>query len=403
MSQLKSRKRKKNNILSNEWKSFLKDVSICSLSAFGGPEAHYGVFNDQLVNKKGYISDKDLAELIGLTTILPGPSSTQTIIAIAYRVGGPLLAFLTSLIWIMPSTILMSILSLLTYYFTAATGHKSMLSYLGTMALAFIIVSAYRISFNVVRDKLTLGLLVFGAITTYTIKSPWIFPIILIIGGLVSIIESKERKIWNKVRVRPNWLYLFLFILMTVGSIFLSLKSNNLIIDLFESFYRYGYLVVGGGQALVSMMHNELVVNHNYINNQDFLTGFGLVQGIPGPMFSFAAYVGGLVASDQGVFLHIVTALLSGIAIFLPGVLLIYFVYPIWQDLRQIKGIKIFLKGLTAVSAGMIVATGLLFFNKQTMDLSNSIILFSTIAALLWKKIPVPIIVIVVLLAGYII
>ncbi|MBF0847711.1 chromate transporter, partial [Streptococcus danieliae] len=100
------------------------------------------------------------------------------------------------------------------------------------------------------------------------------------------------------------------------GSIFLSLKSNNLIIDLFESFYRYGYLVVGGGQALVSMMHNELVVNHNYINNQDFLTGFGLVQGIPGPMFSFAAYVGGLVASDQGVFLHIVTALLSGIAIF---------------------------------------------------------------------------------------
>ncbi|MBF0849292.1 chromate transporter, partial [Streptococcus danieliae] len=82
---------------------------------------------------------------------------------------------------------------------------------------------------------------------------------------------------------------------------------------------------------------------------------------------------------------------------------LIYFVYPIWQDLRQIKGIKIFLKGLTAVSAGMIVATGLLFFNKQTMDLSNSIILFSTMAALLWKKIPVPIIVIVVLLAGYII
>ncbi|MBF0846352.1 chromate transporter, partial [Streptococcus danieliae] len=82
-----------------------------------------------------------------------------------------MLAFLTSLIWIMPSTILMSILSLLTYYFTAATGHKSMLSYLGTMALAFIIVSAYRISFNVVRDKLTLGLLVFGAITTYTIRS----------------------------------------------------------------------------------------------------------------------------------------------------------------------------------------------------------------------------------------
>ena len=78
-----------------KWRSFLKDVLICSLGAYGGPEAHYGVFTDQLVIKKKYLSEEEMVELIALTGILPGPSSTQTIIAIGYKTGGPLLAFLT--------------------------------------------------------------------------------------------------------------------------------------------------------------------------------------------------------------------------------------------------------------------------------------------------------------------
>lgn len=398
------RKRKVNkNLVNKEWKQFLKDVFFCSLGAFGGPEAHYGIFSDHLINKKKYITDKDLAELIALTTVLPGPSSTQTIIAIGYRLGGPLLAFLTMLVWTLPAIIIMTILSLFTYYFTSPTGDKSLLTYLGTMAVAFIIVAAYRISFKVVKDRLTAGLMIFGMITTYAIKSAWIFPVVLLIGAFTSVITADERNIWNRVKIRPPWVYLITFILITAGTIFLSFKYDILLIDLFESFYRYGYLVIGGGQVVVSMMHNELVSVHNYINNNDFLTGFGLVQGIPGPMFSFAAYVGGLASSDQGIYLHILTALLSGGAIFLPGVLLIYFVYPIWEDLKKITAVRISLRGLTAVSAGMIAATALLFFNKLSMDLSNSLILFATIAALLSKKIPAPVIVIVVLLAGYII
>ncbi|MDO4814799.1 MAG: chromate efflux transporter [Gemella sp.] len=391
------------SLISTEWKQFLKDVFTCSLGAFGGPEAHFGIFSNQLVNKKRYLSDRELSELIALTTILPGPSSTQAIIAIGYKKGGPLLAFLTMLVWVLPAIVLMTVLSLFTYYFVAPTGDKSMLTYIGTMAVAFIIVAAYRISTKVATDKLTLGLLVFGAITTYAIKSMWIFPIILIIGGIVAILTSEEKNIWNRVRINPPWKYLISFILITAGTIFLSSKFDNLLIDLFESFYRYGYLVIGGGQVVVSMMHSELVVGHNYISNQDFLTGFGLVQGIPGPMFSFASYVGGLAASSQGIGLHILTAVLSGVAIFLPGVLLIYFVYPIWEDLKKIKAIRIALNGVTAVAGGMIVATALLFFNKLTMDLSNSFILFATIAAVFSKKIPAPLIVIVVLVLGYII
>lgn len=93
------------------WSLFLKDVLICSLGAYGGPEAHYGVFTDQMVIKKRYLSEEELIELIALTGILPGPSSTQTIIAIGYKVGGPLLAFLTLLVWALPVLTIMTILS----------------------------------------------------------------------------------------------------------------------------------------------------------------------------------------------------------------------------------------------------------------------------------------------------
>lgn len=92
------------------WRTFLKDVFICSLGSYGGPEAHYGVFTDQMVIKKNYLAEEELVELIALTGILPGPSSTQTIVAIGYKMGGPLLALLTMLVWALPVLILMTLL-----------------------------------------------------------------------------------------------------------------------------------------------------------------------------------------------------------------------------------------------------------------------------------------------------
>ena len=95
------------------WRKFLKDVFICSLGAYGGPEAHYGVFTDQLVVKKHYLTEEELVELIALCSILPGPTSTQTIVAIGHRVGGPILALFTMLVWALPVLVLMTLLSFL--------------------------------------------------------------------------------------------------------------------------------------------------------------------------------------------------------------------------------------------------------------------------------------------------
>ena len=188
------------------WRTFLKDVFICSLGAYGGPEAHYGIFTDQLVVKKEYLTEEELVELIALTGILPGPSSTQTIVAIGYKMGGPLLALLTMLVWALPIITLMTLLSFLGQLLYAFNISEEGFRYIGPMAVAFIAVAAWRIGRKVVNDKTTFLLLIFGAITTYYIRTPWIFPLVLIIGGIISIKLSKEKDIWNHIKLNPPWI-----------------------------------------------------------------------------------------------------------------------------------------------------------------------------------------------------
>ena len=384
------------------WKTFLKDVFICSLGAYGGPEAHYGVFTDQMVIKKKYLTEEELAELIALTAILPGPSSTQTIVSIGYKFGGPLLALLTMLVWAVPVLILMTLLSFMSAFLNEMNISKDWLRYIGPMAVGFIVVAAYRIGKKVIKDKVTLGLLLFGSITTYFIREPWIYPLVLILGGTVSVITSKENNLWNRVKVNPPWSYMIAFMAFAIGSLIFSLIFNNRILDLFESFYRYGYLVIGGGQVIVPFMHSELVEVKQYMTNEEFLTGFGFVQGLPGPMFSFSAYAGGMASRNTGPVIQVLGAIASGIGMFLPGLLLIYFVYPIWENLKEIKGIKISLKGITSVSGGLIAVAAIILMQQSSLTLDNILVTLFTVIILLTKKFPAPLIVFATLCIGFI-
>ena len=385
-----------------KWSEFLKDVLMCSLGAYGGPEAHYGVFADQLVEKKKYITEEELVEFIALTGILPGPSSTQTLVAVGYKVGGPILALLTMLVWALPVLSVMTLLSFMGQILFNYNISVDAFRHIGPMAVGFIIVAAWRIGRKVVKDRMTLLLLVFGAITTYFIREPWIFPLVLILGGIVSISTAKEKGLWNRVKLNPPWAYLVAFGIFAGGSILLTITWDNKIIHLFESFYRYGYLVIGGGQVVVPLMYTDLVEVRQYLTSQEFLTGFGLVQGLPGPMFSFSAYAGGMALRGSGTFLQAAGGMISGLAIFLPGLLLIYFIYPIWENLKKIKGIKVSLNGITAVAGGLIVTSAFILMQKNGFAIDNLIILAITIALLLSKKIPAPLIVLGVIFAGFI-
>ena len=385
------------------WRSFLKDVLICSLGAYGGPEAHYGVFTDQLVVKKKYLSEGELVELIALNSILPGPTSTQTIVAIGYKTGGPVLALLTMLVWALPVIIAMTVLSFLYQILNNLNISTDGLRYIGPMAVGFIVLAAFRIGKKVAIDGFTVILLVLSGVITYFIRDPWIFPVVLIAGGIASILHSGEKDLWNKVRIKPPWKYLIAFALLAVLSIVAALVFENRIVTIFEHFYRYGYLVFGGGQVVVPVMHSELVEVNGFMTNAEFLTGYGLVQGLPGPLFSFSAYAGGMAARGSGAFFQILGSMAGALGIFLPGLLLIYFVYPVWASLKQIKGINVSLKGIKAVAGGLIAVSAIIIMQRSGFTLENIIVTVVTIGLLLTKKVPAPLIVVLALLAGFLI
>lgn len=385
-----------------KWKAFLKDVLICSLGAYGGPEAHFGVFADQMVAKRKYLTEEELVELIAITTVLPGPSSTQTIVAIGHKMGGPLLALLTMLVWALPVLVVMTLLSFSGQILESMRISPNALRYIGPMAVGFIALAAFRIGRKVATDTMTVSLFILGGILTYFFRQPWVFPLVLISGGAVSVVASKKDNLWNKVRIAPSWAYLAAVVVLALVAILTTLLWDNRIFHIFESFYRYGYLVIGGGQVVVPLMYNELVELNRYMTNDEFLLGFGLVQDLPGPMFSFSAFAGGMAARGVNAAYQVLGAAAGGIGIFLPGILLIFFVYPIWEDLKHVNGIKLSLRGITAVAGGLIAAAAVILMQKNGFALDTVIVTILTALLLLTKKIPAPLLVLASLVAGFI-
>lgn len=394
------------NIVDNSnvrWGEFLKDVIICSLGAYGGPEAHFGVFMQQLVVKKNYLTEDEITELMALMIILPGPSSTQTIVSIGYKIGGPMLGFLTMIVWGLPAIAIMTALSFLSQFLISRNISQDGLRYIGPMAVGFIIVAAVRIGRKVLVDKVTIFLMLFSALATYFIRATWIFPLVLVLGGVLSVVTTGEKNLWNRISLNPPWKYLIAFLIFAIGALTFNFIFDNRLISLFESFYRYGYLVIGGGQVVVPLMYSEMVEVNHYLISQEFLTGYGIVQGIPGPMFSFSAYAGGMASQGINVFYQILGALISGVAIFLPGILLIYFFYPIWEEVKMIRGIKVSLRGITAVASGLIITAAVILMQNSGFRIDNFIVMSITIVLLYSKKIPSPLIVLLAIVAGFIV
>lgn len=386
------------------WVAFLRDVFVCSLGAYGGPEAHMSVFLDQLVVKRHYLSESDLIELIALCSILPGPTSSQTIVAIGYKKGGPWLAFLTMVVWALPVLVVMTVLSFLYQFLAARHISNAILRYVGPMAVGFIVVAAYRIGRKVVTDYFTAILMLSATVVTYFIRDAWVFPAVLLAGGAATIIAAMAAghtdSLWNRVALRPPWIYLAVFGVLAIGGALVAATTDNLLVRLAESFYRYGYLVFGGGQVVVPVMHGELVQTRAYMTNQEFLTGYGLVQGLPGPMFSFSAYAGGMAARGGSVARQIGGAVAGGVGIFLPGLLLIYFVYPVWEQLKEIGAVRVALRGVNAVAGGMIAAAAVVLMRASGFQLGNLAVTIAAVVLLASKKVPAPLIVLGALATG---
>jgi chromate transporter len=401
--------------------TFLKDVALLSLTAFGGPQAHLAHFQKLLVSKRNYLSESDLMELNSLCQILPGPSSTQTLVAVGFKIGGPNLAYLTLLIWTLPSVIFMTVMAISLFDIEQKNWSLEFTRFIQPMAVGFVSYAAYSISIKTIRTKTGISLMVIAAITSYFIQTPFVFPVILFGAGLLSALkyraQPKEEK-KEKISIRWSNFILWLGVLVFAALLGWATRSVPYVtrpIRLFENFYRNGSLVFGGGQVLAPMLYTEFVekestderrrpvefVKKPYLNHDEFLTGYAIVQTLPGPVFAFSAFIGSLAMREFGTAGEIAGAFMSAAGVFLPGAFLIFFVIRFWDDLKKYRAVRASLEGITAASAGLIAASAIILFQPLDATFLNFGITIGTFCLLAFTRWPSPLIIISGLILGF--
>ncbi|MDO6390606.1 chromate efflux transporter [Pontibacter sp. BT731] len=381
---------------------FLKDVLLLALTSFGGPQAHIALMLRLLVNKRRYLTEQELIELNALCQILPGPTSTQTLTAIGYRIGGPNLAYLTLLVWLLPASSIMAAAALGISYMQKNNISLDFLRFIQPMAVGFVSYAAYAISSKVVNTKLAIGIMVVSGILAYFFHSPWVYPLLLISGGAITALRFRQHPQEKDKKLRIQWANFVLYVAVLIVAAVLGGATSSLPIRLFENFYRNGSLVFGGGQVLIPLMFTEFVDFKKYLTGEEFLSGFAVAQALPGPVFSFCAFIGNLAMREHGVWGQLLGSLVATVGIFLPGTFLIFFVIRFWDDLKKYRVVRASLEGINAVSSGMVVAAAIMLYHPIDNTPLNFGIVVATFCVLLFTRIPAPIIILVGFALGFI-
>ncbi len=392
---------------------FIKDVVIFTITAFGGPQAHISILLREFVEKKKYISEIELLELNTLSQLLPGPSSTQTLIGIAWKVGGTKLAIITFLIWILPSSIIMCLAAISYKTFADHNKFTHIVRFVQPIAIGIVAYATYIFGKKFLKSQISYLLAIGALIATIFLRTAFAFPVLILLGGVISSIfeaQPEESKIRINLfsNVNPKKVAYFIGILVffaVLGAIVNRTSPFSLPIRLFENFYRNGVLIFGGGQVLVPLMFNEFVEVKHYLSNSEFLSGYALQMAIPGPTFSFTSFLGGLTMANKGAGLwgQISGSIIGVIGINLPGLILILFIVPFWDDLKKITLIKNSLNGINAVAVGFMLTALLLLIKPFELNWLAFLIMGATFAILNYTKIKTPIIIILGVIIGYVI
>lgn len=408
--------------------AFLKAVFLHSITAFGGPQGHFGMMMKTFVDRRKDVTKEELMEYMSFCQMLPGASSTQTLTLIGYKRGGVPLAILTLLVWIFPACVIMG-----TFSFLVATigeigpGHN-VFKFIPEMAIGFLMFAGFRAFKISINNLITTVIMVVAMIVTYYLfKVPWVIPVLIVTGGIVTNFSNKRFPDGTSVKPRHiRWTNIWLFLLVFVIAGYLSETARKYewkdrkAYNLFENFYRFGSFVFGGGDVLIPMMLDQYVArptapkfsdpkkNIIRINRDELLTGAGIVRAIPGPVFSIASYTGGIALKDGGKKFQLVGCVVGVIGIFLPSLLLVLFFFPVWQYLKKFVVVYRSLEGINAVVVGLMWAACLYLLKdvsiaslSYTSLLNIGVILF-TFLSLQFTKLPAPLIVLACILLSLI-
>jgi len=402
---------------------FLRAVFFYSLTAFGGPQGHLGMMLKTFVHKRKDVTEQELLDYTAFCQMLPGASSTQTILLIGYKRGRFPLAILTLLIWMLPACFIMGGLSfLLTYKVSIEAGW---FQFIQPMAIGFIAYSTYRLYGFAVHNPITNIIMLVAALGTLLFfNNPFVVPGLIVAAGISTNFSDKRipQKGIPPKKIRWGNILLFLFLFLVAGYFSETARKENWenrkAYNLMENSYRFGSLVFGGGDVLMPMMYEQYVIRPSQrpdslqrarMTKQEFLTGSGLVRAIPGPVFSIGAYTGGMVMKDEGKPMQLLGCIIGSVALFLPSVLLVLFFFPVWHNLKKYAVIFRSLEGINACIVG-IMAGATLYLMKDLaipqmsegniLGLIDLIVITATLLLLVRTKVPPPFIVLGCLALG---
>ncbi len=389
---------------------FLRDVIIYTLTAFGGAQAHIAIMLKYFVQKRQYITQDELLELNALSRVLPGPSSTQTLIGIAYKVGGRPLAIFTFFIWILPSAAAMSFIAISYTMLNQKESFEQVLQFVQPIAVGIVAYAAYTFSRTVLQNQTSVWLAGAAVVSTLILQNAYVFPLLILTGGIISsALETPADESILRVKLfsninRNKILYFvgILLIFAALGAIINQTSPFSLPVRLFENFYRNGIMVFGGGQVLVPLMFTEFVEMKHYLSAEEFISGFAFQQALPGPTFSFTSFVGAMAlrTSGYGITGQIIGSVVATLGINLPGLILILFIVPFWNDLKKITQIKNSLSGINAVSSGFLIAAFIFLVQPIGFNILPVCLMIATFLILNFTRINTTLLIIAGILMG---
>lgn len=322
------------------------------LTSFGGPIAHLGYFHNEYIRRRRWMDERSYADLVALCQFLPGPASSQVGIGIGTLRAGLLGGIVAWLGFTLPSVLALAAFAFLLQ--GTDIGQAGWIHGLKIVAVAIVAQAILGMGQKLTPDRSRVTLAVIAASVTLLWHTPYSQVLTIAAAGIAGIWLYRSQKLEETAKLDiPVRRSVAVACLALFGGLLVALPllrggSETGELAMFDSFYRSGALVFGGGHVVLPLLEQE-VVPPGWVNRADFLAGYGAAQAVPGPLFTFAGYLGAMTAGVSG-------AIIATLAIFLPAFLLVTGALPFWNGLRQSPKVQGALMGINAAVVGILLA-----------------------------------------------
>ena len=357
------------------------------LTSFGGPVAHLGYFREEFVNRRRWLSEQHYADLVALCQFLPGPASSQVGLALGLSRGGFKGALAAWCGFTLPSAL---VLILVAYGVMSPDSGlpQGVIHGLKLVAAAVVAQAVWGMAQSMCRGTKEVTLMVAAAAALLLLPSVWLQPLVLLLAGVIGVFLFPARPLNDQTHLpiqvspRRGTALLLVFFALLPGLPLLSAMVSSPVLTLFDLFYRAGSLVFGGGHVVLPLLQAETVLP-GHVSEDFFLAGYGAAQAVPGPLFTFAAYLGTSMQLLPG-WLGGVIAL---VAIFTPSFLLVAGVLPFWNRLSRNRPVRSALVAINAAVVGLLLAAlyDPIWTSSVRSGVDFALVLLAFVALQLWK------------------